>query len=138
MINNPNGGAAAPPIPIPGGMGMGGIRLGLVQVYIDKLAQEPQYIPLDYHPPNSTAPKVYHIPQWPWIFATVLRMQNHNAELAKFRLDLLIPYVEALIKESKVDVLRFRAPVGLGGPEEGWVLYDLEKWQSIFGQCIEV
>ena len=109
-----------------------GINLALVQVYIDELAQEARYIPLEY-PPN---PKVY-IPQWPWVFATVMRMQNHNAELAKFRLDLLIPYVEALIKEGKLDVLRFRAPIGLGG-HVGWALYEFEKWQDIFGHCIEV
>jgi hypothetical protein len=114
------------------GAGPGGIRLALVHVHINSLPQEARYIPLQY-PPN---PKIY-IPQWPWIFATVMRMQNHNAELAKFRMDLLIPYVEALIKESKVDVLAFKAPIGLGG-REGWVLYDLEKWQGIFGHCIEV
>jgi hypothetical protein len=108
------------------------IQLAIVQVYIDDLLQEARYIPLQV-PPN---PKLY-LPQWPWILATVMKMQNHNAQLGKFRLDLLMPYVEALIRERKRDVLRFKAPPALGG-QSGFVLYDFDKWQSIFGGVIDI
>jgi hypothetical protein len=104
----------------------------VVYVYIDGVYQDAELVRLEY-PPDPAS----YIPQWPWIFATVMTMENHNAELGDFRLQLLKACVEILVDARKLDVLRFVAPPELGGGNF-WHLYRFVDWLEIFGECVGI
>jgi hypothetical protein len=108
------------------------IKMGVVYIYIDGVCQDAAFVRLEY-PPDPTS----YIAQWPWIFATVVGMQNHNGELGDWRLQLLQNYVEILVDAKKLDVLQFAAPPGLGDGNS-WDLYKFEDWQGIFGDCVGI
>ncbi len=96
---------------------------------IDGTPHQAQFIDIRRHKPGHC------VDQWPWILASIIMMHSYNWQLTSYRLQHLHLVTENLAMRQFPEVLHFQAPKNLGNREE-WTLYDLEEWQTLFGDVI--
>ena len=104
--------------------------IGVVHLWIDGELRGLEFADLTER--HNTANS---IPQWPWVLATIVGLNNQHGHLAGRRLAPLLEVVTTFTSMGKQNVLRFKAPPDLDNGRR-WDLFDWEEWQSMFGHVI--
>lgn len=107
-----------------------GDTIGVVHLWIDGVLQGLEFADLTVRPNPQNS-----IPQWPWVLATIIALENKHGELAGRRLAPLLSVVTTLTSMGKERVIRFTTPENL---DNGmiWYLYDWAGWERLFGKVI--